>query len=82
MYWRTGYKTTFSSVLARKGTLEIGLIFFTFSGSNDGFFKIGVTQASFKEAGTADGAMDLLIMSAMIGAIVPGSFLIIYVGTG
>ena len=46
------------------------------------FFKIGVTQASFKEAGTADSAMDLLIMSAMIGVIVPGSFLIIHVGTG
>ena len=46
------------------------------------FFKIEVTQASFKEAGTADSAMDLLIMSAMIGAIVPGSFFIIHVGTG
>ena len=45
------------------------------------FFEIGVTQASFKEAGTAD-AMDLLIMSAMIGAIVSGSFLNIHVGTG
>ena len=45
-------------------------------------FKIGVTQASFMEAGEADSAMDLLIMSAMIGAIVPGSFLIIHVGTG
>ena len=44
------------------------------------FFKIGVTQASFKEAGAADSAMDLLIMSAMIGAIVPGSFLITHVG--
>ena len=41
------------------------------------FFKIRVTQA-----GTADSAMDLLIMSAMIGAIVPGSFFIIHVGTG
>ena len=47
-----------------------------------GFFKIGVTQASFKEAGTANSAMDLLIMSAMIGVIVPGSFSIIHVGTG
>ena len=46
------------------------------------FFQDWVTQASFKEAGTADSAMDLLIMSAMIGAIVPGSFLIIHVGTG
>ena len=46
------------------------------------FFKIGVTQASFKEAGTAVRAMDLLIMSAMIGAMVPGSFCIIHVGTG
>ena len=55
--------------------------FFKLSGSNEGFFKIGVTQASFKEAGTADSAMDLLIMSAMIGAIVPGSFFIIHVGT-
>ena len=56
--------------------------FLKLSGSNEGFFKIGVTQASFKEAGTADSAMDLLIMSAMIGAIVPGSFLIIHTGTG
>ena len=46
------------------------------------FFKIGVTQASFKQAGTAYSAMDLLIMSAMIGAIVPGSFFIIHMGTG
>ena len=45
-------------------------------------FSIGVTQASFKEAGTADSAMDLLIMSAMMGAIVPGSFFIIHVGPG
>ena len=29
-----------------------------------------------------DLLMDLLIMSAMIGVIVPGSFLIIHVGTG
>ena len=68
--------------MARKGRLEIGLKFLKFSGSNEGYFKIGVTQASFKEAGTADSAMDLLIMSAMIGAIVPGSFFIIHVGTG
>ena len=46
------------------------------------FFNIGVTQAFFKEAETADRAMDLLIMSAMIGAMVPGSFCIIHVGTG
>ena len=46
------------------------------------FVKIGVTQASFKEAGTAHSAIDLLIMSAMIGAILPGSFLIIHVDTG
>ena len=37
---------------------------------------------SFKEAGTADSAMDLLIMSEMIGAIVPGSCLISHVCTG
>ena len=36
----------------------------------------------WKQTGEADSAMDLLIMSSMIGAIVPGSFLIIHVGTG
>ena len=48
------------------------------------FFKIGITKASYKEAGAADSAMNLLIMSAMIGTIVPGSFSIrpIHVGTG
>ena len=42
---------------------------------------MGFSGERVKEAGTAD-AMDLLIMSAMIGAIVSGSFLNIHVGTG
>ena len=68
--------------MARKGRLEIDLKVLKLSGSNEGFCKIGVTQALFKEAGTADSATDLLIMSAIIGAIVPGSCLISHVGIG
>ena len=55
--------------------VKISLNLFKLSGSNEGFFKIGVTQVFFKEAGAANIAIDLLIMSAVIGAIVPGSLI-------
>lgn len=59
-----------SSILDRKGRLDMGRKFARLSGSRPGFLSIGVIAASFRDCGTEPDVSEELIISVIKGEII------------
>lgn len=57
--------TVHSSILDRKGRLEMGRKFDIMSGSSPGFLRMGVTAASLSEGGIEPELREVLMISVM-----------------